>query len=121
VNNAEILTASVSQLLDAYRLAAVTYGDAVANGRHRAANRSHDLLTNIRKELASRGEESAAALAVLLQDAEPAVRLWAATHCLDIQPVAAIQALEELVAQPASPLGLMAGIALADSRKKRNF
>jgi hypothetical protein len=118
VNTAEIMAASLTELLAAYRAAAISYGEAIGNGRHRVANRSHDLAEEIRKEIAVRGSEAEAALHALLTDAEPAVRLLAAAHSVESARGRAVETLEALVTAPPSPIRLMAEIALAEARKR---
>lgn len=118
MKTAKIITASLSELLAAYRTAAISYGGAIGSGRHRVANRSHDLAEEISKEIATRGPEAQAALHTLFTDAEPAVRLLAAAHSVESAPGKAVATLEALVTGPPTPIRLMAEIALAESRKR---
>jgi hypothetical protein len=118
MRNADILASPLSELIHAYRAAAIAYGDAIGNGRYRVANRSHDLAEEIRKEISARGPEVDAALHALLTDAASSVRLLAAAHTMENAPDKAVATLEALVAGPPSSIRLMAEITLAESRKR---
>ena len=87
-------TASVGELLDAYRLAAKSHRAASFAGDYRAGNRLADFIARTYRELRRRGHETQRALLDLLDD--PGVRGWAAAHALEIEPERGVPILEAL-------------------------
>jgi len=78
--------ADVNTLVATYRAAAVSHGIATANGDYRSANRHHDMIAGIYRELRRRGDEARKDLLPLLNDMNPHVRAWAAAHALEFAP-----------------------------------
>jgi hypothetical protein len=70
-------------LVESYRAAASAHGRATESGDYRTANRNHDVLTDAYRELRARGEDAQRQLLVFLNDVDPHVRTWAATHALE--------------------------------------
>ena len=118
MKTADMVSASLSDLLMAYRAAAISYGEAIGNGRHRVANRSHDLAQEIHNEIVTRGGDAEKRVHALLTDAEPAVRLLVASHIVHSAPSTALETLEALAAGPPAPIQLMASIALSEARRR---
>lgn len=73
---------SVALLIEAYKAAAVSHGEAIERGDPRDANRHNDALTAIYRELRSRGARAQRALLPLLLDPDERVSCWAAAHGL---------------------------------------
>jgi hypothetical protein len=86
MNLTDVPGSSVEQLTAAYQRAASAHGQATAAGDHEAANRHHDLVAAIYRELRSRGLLAQKALLPLMQDPDDAVRSWAASHALEFSP-----------------------------------
>jgi hypothetical protein len=82
----DIKASATSSLIQAYRAAAVAHGSATERGDYRKANRNHDLVAAIYRELRSRGDEARLELLTLLDDIDPYVRSWSAAHALDFAP-----------------------------------
>ncbi|MBL8989745.1 MAG: DUF2019 domain-containing protein [Gemmatimonadetes bacterium] len=116
---AELAAASASDLVNAYAQAARAHAAATESGRHRVANRAHDDLGHLFAELRRRGPVGLATLAVRLDDAEPAVRCWAATHALSFAPERGAAVLEALAGGAPSPLRLAAEMTLQEWRAGR--
>jgi hypothetical protein len=116
----ELISSTVVELTKAYREAAIAHVTASATGRHRVANRNYDLLEEVRNELLSRGAGGEHQLVALMDDAEPAVQLWAASHSLEIASLRAELVLESLSTGPPSPLRLTAETTLRQWRAERN-
>src|SRR5687767_7371921 len=74
--------ASVAALIDAYKAAAVSHGEAIERGDPRDANRHNDTLTAIYRVLRSRGVRAQRALMPLLLDPDERISCWAAAHGL---------------------------------------
>ncbi len=80
--------------LDLYVSSAKAHGDASVEGDHTRANVSYDELIKCFKELRKSGK--AAELLGLLNHSDPNVRLWAATHSLELDGQKAVAVLREL-------------------------
>jgi hypothetical protein len=76
--------ASLEELVHEYEQAAAAHGKALAAGSHRAANRAHDRLAAVYRELRRRAE--APRLLPLLGSQDENVRLWVAAHALEFAP-----------------------------------
>jgi hypothetical protein len=96
MNLADVAGASLEQLTDAYRRAASAHGEATVAGDHEAANRHHDILAEVYRELRARGTAAKEALLPLMQDPDDAVRSWAAAHGLEFAPEKAEPVLSAL-------------------------
>ena len=98
MNPIDISNASDEQLTDAYTRAAFGHGSATRNGDHEAANRHHDAITAIYRELRVRGGRAQSALVPLMQHGDECVRSWSAAHALEFAPEQAEPVLTELAA-----------------------
>lgn len=108
----QIFSATVADLVGAYRQAAVDHAAASASGRHRAANHNYDLLESIQAELQSRGPAGETGPEGMLEDELPEVRLSAAAHASASSAARAEAVLAKLAAGPPSPLRLSADTLL---------
>ncbi|WP_375754550.1 DUF2019 domain-containing protein [Corallococcus exercitus] len=108
--------ASIHELVAAFAKAAELHGQASIEGAHRAANAQYDKLNAAGRELRTRGEDGRSALTGLLQDSNPRVRLWAASHALEFAPVLAEAERERLSQGPAGVVRLDAEMTLSEWR-----
>ncbi|RKG83040.1 DUF2019 domain-containing protein [Corallococcus sp. CA049B] len=108
--------ASIHELVAAFAKAAELHGQASVEGRHRSANTQYARLTATWRELRTRGEAGRSALTGLLQDSNPRVRLWAASHALEFTPMLAEAELERLSQGPAGVVRLDAEMTLSEWR-----
>lgn len=108
--------ASTHELASAFAKAADLHGQASVEGTHRAANAQYTKLSAVGRELRARGEDGRSALTALLQDSNPRVRLWAASHALDFAPALAEAELERLAHGPAGVTRLDAEMTLSEWR-----
>jgi hypothetical protein len=100
-------------LLARYRAAAAAHGAATESGDYQTANRNHDLLAQIYRELRSRGTDAQHELLIFLNDIDPHVRAWAAAHSLEFAAERGEQVLRRLAAEP-GVVGLNAEITLQE-------
>ena len=80
--------------LDLYTSSAKAHGDASLEGDHKRANVSYDQLIKCFKELRKSGKSDK--LLGLFNHSDPNVRLWAATHSLELDEQKAVAMLREL-------------------------
>jgi hypothetical protein len=113
VNRSDIKASTTSSLIHAYRAAAAAHGVATDGGDYRKANRNHDLVAAIYRELRSRGDEARVELLVLLDDVDPHVRGWAAAHALEFAPDRGERVLRRL-AGSGGEVGLSAEMTLRE-------
>jgi hypothetical protein len=90
--------ANIAMLIEQYRTAAAAHGAATELGEYRAANRHHDLLAQIYRELRARGTDAQRELLVLLDDVDAHVSAWAAAHALEFAPERGEPVLRRLAA-----------------------
>ena len=88
--------ATIERLTDAYHRAASAHGEATVAGDHKAANRNHDVLAAVYRELRARGASAQKTLLPLMQDPDDSVRCWAGSHCLEFAPEQAEPVLRAL-------------------------
>lgn len=81
------------------------------------ANRAHDELAQIYRELRRRGADDQAALLDLLEHDDTGVRMWAAAHALEFAPERGEPVLRQTRAQMKNLLGFVAGMTLARWRE----
>lgn len=105
--------ADTSVLIAQYRAAAVAHGIATEHGDHRRANRHHDTIAETYRELRARGEAAQCKLLVLLDDIDPHVRAWAASHALEFAPDRGEPVLRRLASYQ-SVVGLNAEMTLRE-------
>src|SRR5688500_16770000 len=103
MNDVELATKQVSDLVCDYRESAIAHAVAIGQGRHKVANREFDTLKTIAAELRRRGGDGETALKKLIEDEELSVRVWAATHGLRVHTELAEQTLTEAAGGPPSP------------------
>lgn len=86
----------LTDLVKLYAEAAAAHGRATESGDHVQANKQHDVVASIYRELRRRGSDSQAALLSLLSHPDPGVRCWVASHALEYAPKLAEPVLSEL-------------------------
>lgn len=96
---------SIEMLVADYRQAAAAQWFAITSGQRKVARANSEVVVKIYTELRSRGRDAQVALLPLLEDPEPGVRAWAASHALDFAPE---QGEPVLMALERSPSGLTA-------------
>ncbi|WP_093524649.1 DUF2019 domain-containing protein [Stigmatella erecta] len=89
---------SIEVLVQEYEQAAVAYGQAVAAGDHRAANRAHERIAGAYRELRSRA--AAAHLLPLLENEDEHVRSCVAAHALEFAPEHGEPVLQGFASRP---------------------
>lgn len=83
-------------LVQKYALHAASHRRATEDGDHRSANREHDRLAAVYREIRGRGTVAQEALLPLLTHSDASVRVWAAAHSLEFRPGVAEATLIEL-------------------------
>jgi Domain of unknown function (DUF2019) len=89
----------VDELVVTHAENAAAHGAASARGDPDAANRHHDAVAAIYRELRRRGPEAQRGLLPLLDDRDGWVLCWAASHALEFAPTDGEQVLLELANQ----------------------
>ena len=107
----------VEQLVGRYAKAAMAHGRATEAGDHKKANRAYDELAAIYRELRRRGPDAQRALLPLLNDPEPGVCAWAASHALEFAPVEGEPVLRALESIPKSLVSFSAKMTLQQWRE----
>lgn len=107
----------MTDLLDAYRQAAMRHGTASSAGDYTVGNPQADIVAAIYRELRNRGGDASNALLGLLDDQDAGVRSWAAAHALEIAPEKGIPVLEALADSDVWPLNTSADMTLKVWRK----
>ena len=110
--------ADIGQLIDAYRNAVRSHGSATEGGDHKAANAAAEQIAAIYIELRIRGKAAQDCLLWLLDDPDPAVQLWSASHALEFSPAEGEVVLERLVSKGGLP-GFDAKMTLKEWRAGR--
>jgi len=116
MTRAQLHDASLEELLSAYAVAAIQHEKATEESDYRAANKAHDEIAAIHRELTTRGDRALRSMVPLLSRAEPAVRHWAAAHLLLVEPGLAEPVLTELSALSGA-VGLGSGMVLKEWKK----
>jgi len=112
----ELKYLELAELIKAYSESAKIQGHATESGNYKAGNKAFDLINAIYAELRHRGAQAQRALLPLLNDPDPGIRLWAASHALDFSPTDGEHVLEDLI--PIGKfLGLCAKTTLEEWRK----
>jgi hypothetical protein len=109
-------TASVTELLDAYRDAAARHGEATEKGDYKVANKMADIVATVYAELRRRGAREE--LLPLLADEAPGVRLWVGSHALEFAPQEGKRVLTSLT-EVGRLLGMSAETTLNEWRAGR--
>ena len=102
----QVKKATLEQLLVAYKEAARVHGAATESGDYRSGNKAAELITAIYSELRQRGESAQRELLPLLNDDDPGVRLWSASHALEFAPLEG-----EVVLVALLPVGRLLGLS----------
>jgi hypothetical protein len=90
---------TVKELLDMYVEAARGHGLATRHGDAVGANKQHDIIAAIYREIRKRGIDAQSALLALLDHDEPPVRMWAAAHALEFAPARGEAVLTDLLSE----------------------
>lgn len=88
--------ASIDSLVKANAEAAAAHGETDLTGDYEKGNREYDVLAAIYRELRARGHHAQLYLLELLNDGNPYVRGWAASHSLEFAPEQGELVLTEL-------------------------
>jgi hypothetical protein len=113
----DIMAASVEALVETYRESAVAHGQATEKGNHRTANRNHDVIAAVYRELRRRGRDAQEALLPLLDDINPHVRACSAAHALEFARDRGEVVLKRLASGPPSAVRLNAEMTLSEWHK----
>jgi hypothetical protein len=116
--NSKLTTASLAELIDAYRVAAASHGVATEGDDYEQANEMADRVANIYSELRRRGPTAQTNLLSLLADEAAGARLWSASHALEFAPQEGERVLEALVSA-GTLLGFSAEMTLKEWRAGR--
>jgi hypothetical protein len=108
----------VRDLLVRYGDAAKSHRLAIDAGDHKAANRYHDAIAALYRELRQRGSAAQRELLILLRQDDPGVRAWVAAHALEFAPAEGEPVLLELSMAPGA-LGMSATMTLREWRAGR--
>lgn len=85
-------------LIDHYSRAAAAHSRATLEGDPKTANKNHDVIAAVYRELRQRGVESQRRLLALFGHRDAGVRQWAAAHALEFAPAEGERVLEEIAA-----------------------
>ena len=77
---------SIGDLVAQYAAAAAAHGAASESCNSEEANKQADIVAKVYRQLRARGPEAQLGLLGLLEDPDPSVRCWAATHALEFAP-----------------------------------
>ena len=116
MKTADVTKSDIATLVAAYRTAAVEQGAATESGDYRKANRHHDVIAVVYRELRRRGRDAQCQLLPLLDDMDVHVRAWAAAHALEFAPERGESVLRRLAAR-AGAVGLNAQMTLTEWSK----
>lgn len=117
MNHKEINSADTRLLIRLYAEAAAMHGKASAEGDYENANHQYDIIATVYRELRARGRDNQLTLLGLLQDNNPSVRLWAASHALEFAPEEGEPVLVELYNSERGLHRLNAEMTLEEWRK----
>jgi hypothetical protein len=109
-----ISKAELAELSALYADAAAAHTQASLHGDRRRANRSHDLVASVYRELRRRDEQRL--LLDLLTSEDSGVVAWAGAHALEFAPADGEAALER-IASEGGVVGLTAEMTLETWRK----
>lgn len=104
---------SLEDLLAEYKAAAIQHTTGTEEeGEVELTNDAADQIAARYQELRRRGPSVLRTLLGFLDDVHPGVRLWAATHALEIDPLRAEQVLEQISKNHGGSLGFDAEMTL---------
>lgn len=98
---------SSETLVENFVKAAALYGEALDRNDSRSANKAHDVVSLVYKEISNRGPEQIRLLRPLLASDNPWIRSAAATYLLRVDEKIAVSVLDEISKAPRA-LGMMA-------------
>jgi hypothetical protein len=106
----------VDSLLERYAINATDHSHSTEAGDYEAANRAHEVVATIYRELRRRGPNAQRALLALLESPEPGVRSWAGAHALEFSSFEGERALIALANGSHRTVSLTARITLQEWR-----
>jgi hypothetical protein len=109
--------AGTDALLAEYADAALAHRHASREGKYNVANRAHERLSSVVRELRSREPDGLFALTRLFADERIEVRGWAAAHGLEFAPEQASKVLEDVASGPSSLAEFSAKMVLLQWRQ----
>ncbi|WP_102272787.1 DUF2019 domain-containing protein [Cytobacillus massiliigabonensis] len=89
---------NLSLLVQEYAEAAIKHGEATEEGNSRDANKQYKIIDKIKQSLLSLEDEGKSALMRLIDYENPYVKLWSASHSLNLYEKMAIDCLSSLTA-----------------------
>jgi hypothetical protein len=101
-NSTTFSESETSALLEVYCAAATSHYEGTTSGNHIKANDAARILASVIGEIINRDYESQHLFLQLLESESSQVRMWAATHALNIDEGIATKVLEETAANPTS-------------------
>lgn len=105
----EFSNKSSNSLIVAYKKAAALQGEYNSQGNPKKANQQYKIMAKICRALRKKGESDQLQLISLLNDQDPYVRLWAATHSLEFAPRQAERGLKKIAS--AKSMGVVSFLA----------
>lgn len=112
----KVTDATVNDLLKRYAAAAAAHDEATLKGDYRVANKQHDIVAAVYRELRNRGPEAQRSLLGLIDHPNEAVRAWAAAHALEFAPAEGEPVLE-LIANGTGILSFTVRVTLDEWKK----
>ncbi len=106
--------AGIPELIKMYTEAASRHGAATESGDYKEANRQHDVVAKVYRELRRRGSDAQRALLPLLAEQDLGVRTWAAAHALEFAPAEGKRVLAAAAEVPNSLVSLSAKMTLRE-------
>jgi hypothetical protein len=116
MDNLDVRSATLDELVAAYVEAAADYGRLSDADDFRNSNLRADQIASIYRELRERGPQAQAALTSLLRHSDNHVRSWAGAHALEFAPQEGERVLIEL-AKSSTTTGLNASMTLREWRR----
>jgi hypothetical protein len=113
----DFMKQDLESLVNQYVESAKAHANEKLRDSHEA-NRQHAKLVSAFHKLKEFGDPGWKAIRILVSHESPDVRLWAATHLLQVEPQKACEALEQLT-QLEGFVGFEAGIVLSEWRAGR--
>jgi hypothetical protein len=87
----------IQSFVHAYTVAAAKHGQATRESDPETGNEQAEVIEGVYHELRALGRDAQLQLLDLLDNSNPSVRLWAASHALEFAPEQGKPALEELL------------------------
>ena len=105
--------ADIEKLIAKYARAAGAHGRGTVEGNSRLANRNYDKIIDALRELDQQSTDGRKVLRRLYFHQDPAVRVWAATHLIEMDTEGAVRVLRE-VAEHSGMIGFGAEMVLKE-------